>query len=160
MNKTMKQLREEAESTIQNGVGNKAALYAAVPLLIELQEALEGVNRTAKATKEIARKLSDACSAYALEHQSVFDEGLSLIGKGVRNGDLTIDETTYHFTSGYDKPKRIDGDAMSHDFLDGLPEGWTKTKLELDTTGINRMKVGEKDLEAAGLFRPEKNEWK
>jgi len=160
MNKSLKQLRETAEEKILLGVSNKAALFEAVPLLVELQEAVESASKTAKRCKEVAAKLSEACSRYALDHQSVFDEGLGLISRGVRNGELTIDETTYHFTSGYDKPKRLDGDALSQDFLGGLPEGWAKTKLELDTTGINRLKVDDKALGEAGLYRPEKNEWK
>jgi len=160
MNKSLKQLRATAEAKILLGISNKATLFEAVPLLIELQEAVENAHKTAKRCKEIASTLSDACSAYALEHQSIFDDGLALISKGVRNGDLTIDQTTYHFTSGYDKPKRLDGDALSQDFLGGLPEGWTKAKLELDTTGINRLKVEDKTLAEAGLYRPEKNEWK
>jgi len=160
MNKSLKQLRENAEEKILLGVSNKAALFEAVPLLIELQEAVESASKTAKRCKEIASTLSDACSKYALDHQSLFDDGLVLVGKGVRNGDLTIDETTYHFTSGYDSPKRIDGDALSQEFLDGLPEGWTKTKFVLDTTGINRLKIDDKALAEAGLYRPEKNEWR
>jgi len=160
MTKSLKQLRETAEDKILLGISNKAALLEAVPLLVEFQDAIESASKTAKRCKEIASQLSAACSEYALDHQSVFDDGLVLIGKGVKNGDLTIDETTYHFTSGYDKPKRIDGDAMTQDFLEGLPEGWTKTKFELDTTGINRLKVEDDVLAEAGLYRPEKNEWK
>jgi len=160
MAKTLKQLRETAEAQIESGVGNKAALLEAVPLLVEFQEALDNANKMAKRCKEVAAKLSEACSAYVLEHPKTLDEGLQMIGKGVKNGDLTIGDTTYHFSSGYDKPKRIDGDAMSQDFLGGLPEGWTVMKLALDTTGINRQKVDDAALEAAGLYRPAKNEWK
>jgi len=160
MTKTMKQLRAEAEALIADGITNKQELYKALPVLIDLQEACVSANKTVKRCKEIAAELSEACSRYALDHQSVFDEGLVLIGKGVRNGELTIDETTYHFASGYGSPKRLDGDALSQDFLGGLPEGWTKAKLELDTTGINRLKVDDKTLEEEGLYRPEKNEWK
>jgi len=160
MSKSLKQLREAAEAALESGVGNKTALLSTVPLLVEFQEAIESANKTAKRCKELASRLSEACSRYAIEHVGVFDEGLVLIGRGVRNGDLTIDETTYHFTSGYGAPKRIDGDAMNQDFLGGLPEGWTKTEFKLDTTGINRLKVDDATLEQAGLFRPERNEWK
>jgi len=160
MSKSLKQLREAAEAALESGVGTKGALLSTVPLLVEFQEAVESANKTAKRCKEVAAELSAACSKYALDHQSVFDEGLVLVGKGVRNGDLTIEETTYHFASGYGSPKRLDGDALSQDFLGGLPEGWTKTKLELDTTGINRLKVEDEELGRAGLYRPEKNEWK
>jgi len=160
MSKTMKQLREEAEALIADSITNKQALHKALPVLIDLQEACANASKTAKRCKEIAAELSEACSKYALGHESVFDEGLVLIGKGVRNGELTIDETTYHFASGYASPKRLDGDALSQDFLGGLPEGWTKAKLELDTTGINRLKVEDEALKEAGLYRPEKNEWK
>jgi len=160
MTKSLKQLRETAEDKLLLGISNKAALVEAVPLLVELQEAIESANKTAKRCKEVAAQLSEACSGYALGHQSVFDEGLSLVGKGVKSGDLTIDETTYHFTSGYGSPKRIDGDVLNQEFLNGLPEGWTKCELKLDTTGINRLKVDSAALEEAGLYRPEKNEWK
>jgi len=160
MSKTLKQLREAAEAALESGVGTKAALVTAVPLLVEFQEAIDGASKTAKRCKELAAKLSEVCSAYALEHQGIFDEGLVVIGKGVKSGDLTIDDSTYHFTSGYATPKRIDGDALSQDFLGGLPEGWAKLRFELDTTGINRLKVDDAALKAAGLYRPEKNEWK
>jgi len=160
MTKSLKQLRETAEEKTLLGISNKAALLDAVPLLVELQEAVDSALKTAKRCKEVAAELSAECSKYALEHQSIFDDGLALISKGVKNGDLTIDETTYHFTSGYGSPKRLDGDVLSQDFLSGLPEDWTKGKLELDTTGINRLKVDDKTLAEAGLYRPEKNEWK
>jgi len=160
MSKTLKQLREAAEAHVEAGVANKAALLEAVPLLVEFQDALDNANKMAKRCKEVVTNLSEACSAYVLEHPKVLDEGLVLIGKGVKNGDLTIGDTTYHFSSGYDKPKRIDGDALSQEFLGGLPEGWTVMKLSLDTTGINRQKVDDAALESAGLYRPAKNEWK
>jgi len=160
MTKSLKQLREAAEAALETRVGSKAALLTAVPLLVEFQEAIDSANKTAKRCREVAARLSEACSEYALKNQKIFDEGLVLIGKGVKNGDLTVDGTTYHFTSGYGSPRRIDGDVLNQDFLGGLPEGWTKTEFKLDTTGINRLKVEDAALEAAGLYRPEKNEWK
>jgi len=158
--KTLKDMRIAAEAVLENGVANKAALAEAVPVLVELQEAVSNAYRTAKECTALADALSEACSRYGLAHESVFDEGLSLSPVGVKSGDLTIEDVTYHFASGYDKPKRIDGGKLTQDYLGSLPKDWVKGRLELDTTGINRLGVSEEDLENAGLFRPEKNEWK
>lgn len=159
MSMTMKQLRAAAETALESGVTNRAALLSAVPLLVEFQESIEGASKHLKRCKELAAGLSDACAAYAVTNTKVFDDGLNLISKGVKNGDLTINDETYHFTSGYGPLKRLDGDVLSQDFLNDLPAGWTKLEMKLDTTGINRLKVDEAELEKNGLYRPEKFSW-
>jgi len=157
--KTLKEMRIAAEAALEKGVANKATLAEAVPVLVELQEAVSNAYRTARECTALAEALSEACSRYGLAHESIFDEGLSLSQVGVKSGDLTIDDVTYHFASGYDKPKRTDGGMLTQDYLGSLPKDWVKGKLELDTTGINRLGVSEEDLEKNGLYRPEKNEW-
>ena len=155
---TMKDLRLKAETLLAGKITNKDALLEAVPVLVEFQELVKITSRTAKACGKVVGELSDACAEYALAHPTVFENGVRT-EDGVQVGDVRIDETLYHLASGYGSPKRIDGENLSQSFIGELPKTWTKAKVELDTTAINRAHVPVEELEKHGLYRPAKNEW-
>ena len=48
---------------------------------------------------------------------------------------------------------------MTQAFLATLPEGWTKSKLELDKSAVNKAKPTEDDLAEVGLVRKVKQTW-
>jgi len=158
---TMKGLREKAEAALEKGVGNKSELLAAVPALVALQSAAKAMKKRLDETKEVIDRLSEMCSDYAHAHpEHVFSDSFSVSPIGVESGDLVIDGRNYHFSNGFDGYQRSDpAEKMTQEFLEGLPEGWAKTKLELDKTAINKAKPSEEELAEAGLERKPKRAW-
>ena len=159
--KAMKDLREEAAAALAAGVTNREQLRSAVPALVALQNAKRSMERRIKETKEVIEALSAACSAYAHRHpEYVFNQSFSVSPIGVESGDLEIDGKNYHFAHGFDGYERAEqGQSMTQAFLATLPEGWTKSKLELDKSAVGRAKPTEDDLAEVGLVRKVKQTW-
>ena len=114
MNKeTIKELRERADGMITAGIANKDALFAALPLLTELQAKAESARKNLAASVKALTMLSELCSRYALAHESVFEKKRLITNQqGVRTGDIVTDEATYHFASGYDGYVRSTPDTV------------------------------------------------
>ena len=161
MNKeTMRELRERAEEMISAGIANKDALFAALPVLTELQTRAESARKRLAAAVRATASLSELCSRYALEHESVFEKRRLVTNQqGVKTGDVVLDEATYHFASGYDGYVRSTPEKLTQDFLATLPESWRKQKLELSTSGINEAAPSDKELAKRGLAPKVKNAW-
>ena len=161
MNKvTIKELRERADEMISAGIANKDALFAALPVLTALQAKAEFAKRSLAASMKTLTMLSELCSRYALEHESVFEKRRLVANQqGVRTGDVVLDEATYHFASGYDGYVRNTPEKLTQDFIATLPENWRKQKLELSTSGINEDAPSEKELAKRGLAPKVRNAW-
>ena len=158
--KTIKELRERADEMIAAGIANKDALFAALPVLTALQAKAESAKRNLAATVKSLTMLSELCSRYALEHESVFvKKRLVTNQQGVKTGDVVTEDATYHFASGYDGYVRNTPDKLTQDFLATLPENWRKQKLELSTSGINEDAPSDKELAKRGLAPKVKNVW-
>ena len=159
--KTIKALREDAETALAAGVANREQLRSAVPALVALQNAERSMRLRLKETQAVIQSLSEACSKYAHEHpEYVFDQTFSVSPIGVESGDLEIDGRTYHFTHGFDGYVRTEpSETLTQEFLKGLPEGWTKSRLSLDTTALNKAKPSDDDLAEFGLMRKVKESW-
>ena len=159
--KSMKALRENAEAALETGVANREQLRSAVPALVALQGAVRSMQLRIKESQEVMQALSEACSAYAHEHpEYVFSQSFSVSPIGVESGDLEIDGKTYHFAHGFDGYERAErGQTMTQAFLATLPKGWTKSKLELDKSAVNKAKPTEDDLAEVGLVRKVKQTW-
>jgi len=160
--KSMKALREEAEAALKEGVANKQQLFAAVPTLIALQDAVHHMNATIKASNEVLRELVEACSAYEQEHPDyIFDQSTLISPIGVESGDVTIEGRSYHYSRGFNGYVRSDPrEQMSQAFLRTLPNDWAKPHLEIDTTAINKANPTAEELAANGLQRKIKNTWR
>ena len=159
--KSMKALRENAEAALETGVANREQLRSAVPALVALQGAVRSMQLRIKESQEVMQALSEACSAYAHEHpEYVFSQSFSVSPIGVESGDIEIDGKTYHFAHGFDGYERAErGQTMTQAFLATLPKGWTKSKLELDKSAVNKAKPTEDDLAEVGLVRKVKQTW-
>ena len=161
MNKeTIKELRVRADEMIAAGIANKDALFAALPVLTELQAKTEFAKRSLAASVKTLTMLSELCSRYALAHESIFEKKRLVANQqGVRTGDLIVDEATYHFASGYDGYMRNTPDKLTQGFLATLPEKWRKQKIELSTSGINEDAPSDEELAKRGLAPKVKNAW-
>ena len=160
MKTDMKTLRAEAEALLAEKIDSKAKLCAAIPTLVRLQEALVIANRIRTASKRVADLLAEACTKYAEGHETIFEKGRLIPDQnGVRSGDIDIGETTFHLACGYDGYMRTNGEKITQEFLATLPEGWVKTKNELDTTGVNAANPSDETLEAYGLAEKPNNVW-
>ena len=159
--KSIKVLREIAEAALETGVTNREQLRSAVPALVALQNAERSMRLRLKETQAVIQSLSEACSKYAHEHpEYVFDQTFSVSPIGVESGDLEVDGKTYHFAHGFDGYDRAEqGQKMTQAFLATLPKGWTKSKLELDKSAVNKATPTEDDLAEAGLVRKVKQTW-
>ena len=159
--KSIKTLREEAEALVEAGVANREQLRGAVPALVALQKAEKAQSQRLKETRAVIQALSDACSAYAHRHPDyVFDQTFSVSPIGVESGDIEVDGRTYHFTHGFDGYVRTEpSETLTQEFLKGLPEGWAKSRLSLDTTALNKAKPSDDDLAEFGLMRKVKESW-
>ena len=157
---TLKARREAAEALLDAGVSNRQQLQAAVPAAVELQDAAKRMWSALSAAKDIAHRLMEACSEYAHEHPAhVFDETFSVSPVGVESGDVLIDGCVYHYSRGFDGYVRTEpGALMTQEFIQSLPDGWSKEKYELDVTGIKAAADADA-LEAAGLKRKVKSSW-
>lgn len=140
-------------------ITNKESFLAALPLIVEAATKIKAMRATIKKIGDLADALNDKASAYALGHESVFADGLRPDGKGVLHGNVEVEGRLFHFSAGFKGYMRSDGDSMTQGFLDGLPEKWTRGKLELDATGIERLGVTSEQLEKAGLVRKPNNVW-
>ena len=159
---TMKDLRETAEELLAAGINNKEQLAAALPTLIALQGAVKSTASNLKKSREAVGKLSDACAKYAVAHEKyVFGEACVKMPDGELRGDFAADDgRIYHLTHGVDGYCRTDPcEWATQEFLESLPEGWARSKLELSTTGINSLKVSDEKLSEYGLMHKEKNIW-
>ena len=161
MNKeTIKELRERADEMITAGIANKDALFAALPVLTELQAKADGAKKNLAAAVKTLTMLSELCSRYALEHESVFEKKRLVTNQqGVRTGDIVLADATYHFASGYDGYVRNSPEKLTQDFLASLPEKWRKASLKLDVSGINEDGPTDEELAERGLAAKVRNVW-
>ena len=161
MNKeTIKELRERADEMISAGIANKDALFAALPVLTALQAKAESAKKNLAASVKTLTMLSELCSRYALDHESVFEKKRLVANQqGVRTGDVVLGDATYHFASGYDGYVRRAGDKLTQDFLASLPENWRKASLKIDVSGINEDAPSDEELAEHGLAPKTRNVW-
>ena len=160
-NKTeIRSLRNAAEEALAKGVTTKAALLEALPVLVEIQDAITAARRNLGACTDAARELSEACAAYVEAHPSVLEAGRLVANQnGVSCGEIVIGDRVYRLACGFDGYMRNTGDACTQAFLETLPKAWTKPRLVLDTTGINDARPTDADLARAGLRQKPKNVW-
>lgn len=161
MNKeTIKELRERADEMISAGIANKDALFAALPVIAGLQAKVESAKKNLAAAARALTTLSELCSRYALEHESVFEKKRLVTNQqGVKTGDVVLADATYHFASGYDGYVRNAPEKLTQDFLATLPEKWRKQKIELSTSGINEDGPTDAELAERGLAAKVRNSW-
>jgi len=157
---TIKTLREKAEALISGGITNREELLAALPIVIDLQTRAEFAKKSLASAVRSLTMLTELCSKYALRHESVFEKRqLVMSQQGVRVGDVVLDDTIYHFASGYDGFERNDGGKLTQDFLANLPESWRKSSYKLSTSGINAARPTEEELAEHKLRQKPNNAW-
>ena len=160
-NKSLKDLRTEAEAAIEVGVANKEQLSTAVPVLVTLQEAVIAMNKQLNDTKDVIQELTELCAKYALDHSDfVFNKTFSIAPNDSKSGFFQVGDTTYHFTHGFDGYGRLESAMkMTQKFLKTLPSEWVKDKTVLNVTGINSENPADEKLESYGLYRKTKDAW-
>lgn len=155
---TIKQVRAAAEAI--TSIENRTELVEALATLATLHEMNE-IAKTVRAKCLAAEtKLSELCTEYAAAHQEVFDGGAMIRNQnGVHVGDITEGDTIHHLACGFRGYIRANGEKLTQDFIEALPRGWKKTKVELDVTGINKAVEKGADPSEYGLMDRPNNEW-
>ena len=158
---TLKELRTHADELIDGGIPNKEALFDALPVLADLQVVTEIAKKQLAGAVKAMKQLSELCSNYALDHESVFENKRLIANQqGVKTGDIVREDATYHFASGFDGYQRKNPrDKMTQDFLARLPETWRKMKLDINVSGINADGPDEEQLDKYGLAQKPNNVW-
>lgn len=158
MKLSMKALREKAEAITE--IESKEQLLEALSTLAQISD-LNAINKKhLKKCEQIAAELSDLCTVYASTHQEVFDGGSMIRNQnGVYVGDITADDTLHHLACGFKGYIRMNGEKLTQDFLEALPKGWKKSKVELDVTGINNAVNKGADPATYGLADKPNNVW-
>lgn len=158
--KKLKELRIEADGMAKAGVASKDDLFAALPTLIELQNAIETLAVALRASKKAAAALSKSCTAYATEHPSVFaNKELQLNQQGVLTGDVQLEGAVYHLACGYDGYVRTDAGKMTQEFLQTLPKSWRRARCEIDVSAINKANPTADKLAEYGLCEKPNDVW-
>lgn len=155
--KTSKVLRGEAAAQISGGVKNRENYENALRLAFEVADRAKLLAESAKAFREQAVQLSELAASYAQEHETALDEPLAERKDGIISGSVTIGGLVYRLTLSKDEFKRISGANLTQGFLQELPRGWTKQKLELNKSKLNG--ITDADLAEHDLVRPGKALW-
>ena len=155
--KTSKVLRGEAAAQISSGVKNRENYENALRLAFEVADRAKLLAESAKAFREQAVQLSELAASYAQEHETALDEPLAERKDGIISGSVTIGGLVYRLTLSKDEFKRISGANLTQGFLQELPRGWTKQKLELNKSKLNG--ITDADLAEHDLVRPGKALW-
>ena len=147
-----------ADALLENGgIGTRERFLQALPLLFTLKEAAAGKRKFAKALDDCADELSRQAAGYAEDHVTALDAPLAEARDGIRSGTVEIGGDTYRLTVSPDKIKRLDGGSLTQGFLEGLPEGWTSSKLTLVEGAFKG--VDAEEMARHGLRREIKREW-
>ena len=158
---TYKEKLDAANAAIKSGVETRAALLDALPVLTELIQANGGLRKRIKEAAEVEAKLSELCTEYAVEHQSVFDDKQMFTDQqGANYGEITIDDIVYRLTCGHrGYVPSAEGQLLTQDFLRGIPDEYLKTTTELAATAIKRAGLSDEDLADLCLKRKPVNVW-
>ena len=156
MNQINNELIEEAEGLLGAKINSGVKLRAALVTMGSFDTVIKAADAHLKAIKVLREELAEACSKYALKHETVFDEALTTLPCGTRTGTITVDDRVYAFKSGLGKVVRSNpGDQLTQAFLRTLPKYLVKEMLELNVTGV-KLAI----LENLGMTRKIINEWK
>lgn len=155
---TLKDYHDFLKEANANGVKNVETFKEILPRFIEALSQTKWSWKNARAMQEQATKLGDTLAEFVLTHPSVSKE-LPVSPDGVRSFDVTVNNTVYHLSCGFDGYVRTDGEKLTQNFLATLDKGWTKGKLELDITGMKRSDVTGEEIIEAGLVQKPKNIW-
>jgi len=159
MNKSeANELFDRANEVAKVKITSKPKLYAALPVLGQLQDRVAALKNRIAEYQALISTLTEKSADYVLENPSVADE-YRTHNSGSRWGYVTIGDCRYWLNSGAGKIRRKDGKNLDESFLSGLPKGWTKKRTVLYTKGINELGVMEEELSDHGLFRPVDNSW-
>ena len=151
------ELKKRAEELLESGVSRMEDFREAVPLVLQLQDAVTNVRSFANALSALELQLGELAATYAIDHVTALDEPLSDAKDGIKSGTVSINGTEYRLTVSLAPARRIDGGSFTQDFLKKLPKEWTGTKLEMRQSALKE--VDPAKLAAKGLHRETKRVW-
>ena len=137
---------------INDGVLTAAECDEAIKTLLQVEIIASALRAAATKFSSLAKDLKEAAADYASTHPKFIE--LKEVKSGVESGSREIEglgKVTLTMADG--SLRRIDGNNLTSDFLEGLPKKWVKTKLELDNTAIKRLGVDAETLAEQGLER-------
>ena len=124
----------------------------AIKTLFQVETIANALRIAATKFGVLANDLKESAALYASTHPKFIE--LKQVKTGVESGRRVIEGLgSVRLTIAEGALRRIDGDFITSDFLEGLPKKWVKTKLELDKTAIRRLRVDDETLAEEGLER-------
>ena len=148
----------DALSILNKGIETSIDCEEAIKACMKLEKIASALRYAAKSYSGLDSSLRFKAAEYAEKHTRFIN--LKEIRDGVSSGCRFIDgcgDVVLTLTKG--SISRDNGEAMTQTFLAKLPKEWVKTKLELDTTGIERLGVDEKVLKKHGLVYKRNPTW-
>ena len=149
-------LNEEAIEMLAYGIKTQMSCDEALKFYFRLQKICSVLFYAARRYGKTAAALEAAAGKYAGSHPKYIN--LFDFSEGMRRGRRETNFGKVRLSVSEGTVKRKEGD-LTADFLAGLPKDWTKPKLELDLTAINRLGITDKVLAKNGLIRVPNYTW-
>ena len=137
---------------IDGGVTTAVDCDEAIKTYLQVEIIASALRAAATKFSSLAKDLKEVAADYASTHPKFIE--LKEVKVGVESGSREIEglgKVTLTMAEG--SLRRIDGNNLTQDFIEGLPKKWIKTKLELDNTAIKRLGVDAETLAEQGLER-------
>ncbi len=157
----LRELREEVFGTDDEPktVTTREAFLGALNVMRQLKDGIESSKGWTKTLTDAFNEVATACTRYALDHVTAFDEPLSSLRSGVKNGELTMNGIIYRLTiTDPGKPVRECNGNFDKDFVAGLPDEWCEDKRVPVISKIKAASQEERD--EFGITCPTEYKWK
>lgn len=150
-------LNDEAVELLANGIKTQMTCDESLKYYFRLRQIVNALLFAARRYGKTVAALEAAAGKYANAHPKYVT--LGDFAEGVRRGHRETQFGKVRLSVSDGTIKRKGGENLTADFLSGLPKDWTKTRLELDLTAIDRLDVSEKVLNKNGLCRVPNYTW-
>ncbi len=161
MNKRdLKELKETVFGTDDEpkSVTTREAFLGALNVMRQLQDGQEASRDWSAILKQAYDEVANACTRYAVDHVTAFDEPLSELRAGVKNGELRMGGYVYRLTvTDPGKPVRELGANFDRNFVDALPDEWCEEKRNPVMSKIKAASQEERD--EFGITCPAEYKW-
>ena len=137
---------------VEAGVLTACECEEAIKTYLQVEIIASALRAAATKVSSLAKDLKEVAADYASTHPKFIE--LKEVKSGVESGVREIEGLgKVALTIAEGSLRRIDGNNLTQDFIEGLPKKWVKTKLELDNTAIKRLGVDAETLAEQGLER-------
>ena len=136
----------------------KEAFRDALRCLRKLKDGIDSSAGWTAIIKDTYDEVAKVCTRYAMAHSTAFDEPMSELRAGVKNGTVTVDGWDFRLTiTDPGKPVRELDANFDKDFVESLPDRWcTMKRVKVDS----KIKAAsQEELAEFGITCPTEYKW-